>query len=63
MCVCGYDRASVCVCVVELEQVYAIPSDPVSRVGCSEEAYKLKIELLETGGIHNRRTKIHLQGA
>ncbi len=32
VCVCGYDCASVCVCVVELEQVYAIPSDPVSHV-------------------------------
>ncbi len=36
VCVCGYDCVCVCVCVcecvVELEQVYAIPSDPVSHV-------------------------------
>ncbi len=59
LCKCVFVCVCVCVCVCCGAGAGVCDTlwPRVSCVGCSEEAYKLKIELLETGGIHNRRTK------
>lgn len=69
---CMHVAVKKCVCVIVGKNVQIVCCGAgagvwdnlwprVSCVGCSEEAYKLKIELLETGGIHYLTTKPHLQ--